>query len=244
MSKTLKIKNKEFFVKNFLSPISKISDSAIFEIKDKHFSCLSCTADNSVIYHSKYPVDIESEDNDVLNLPDIKKMIRAIDAISSDDIDFTLENNNLTYKDKSIRFTYHLLEDGIIKKPRLNLQKLEDTEFETTFSLKGEQIRDLMKGAVFSSDSNKVYISSNEDGVYAELTDKTRKNIDTITLRLTDEFQGENISSLPINFEVFRLIESGNKDLNVKINSKLGIVIFEVSNNYNKTLYIVSSLVK
>jgi len=244
MSKTLKIKNKDLFVKGFLSPISKISDSAVVEIIDNQFSCLVCTADNSVIYHSKYPVEIDSDENNILNFPDIKKMIRAIDAIADDDIVFTLENNNLSYKDKSLRFTYHLLEDGIVKKPKLNLQKLSETQFETSFTLKSDQIKDLVKGSVFSSDSNKVYISSNEDGVYAELTDKTRKNIDTITLRLTDTFEGDNVSSLPINFDIFRLMESGNKELNVKINSKLGIVIFEVTNNYNKTLYIVSSLVK
>jgi len=244
MSKTLKIKNKDIFVKRFLSPISKISDSAVIEIADKELSCLVCTADNSVIYHSKYPVEIESDGNDILNFPDIKKIIRAIDAIDNQDIIFTLENNNLTYKDKSLKFTYHLLEDGIVKKPKLNLQKLSETQFETFFTLKSDQIKDLIKGSVFSSDSNKVYISSNEDGVYAELTDKTRKNIDTISLRLADAVNGENISSLPISFDIFRLMELGNGESNVKINSKLGIVIFEIVNNYNKTLYIVSSLVK
>lgn len=244
MSKTLKIKNKDLFVKSFLSPISKISDSAVVEISHNNLSCMVCTADNSVIYYSTYPVEIDSDQTEILNFPDIKKIIRAIDAISDDDIVFTLENNNLTYKDKSLRFTYHLLEDGIIKKPKLNLQKLSDTAFETTFKLNSSHVKDLMRGSVFSSDSNKAYISSNDDGVHVELTDKTRKNIDTITLKLTDDFQGEDISPIPINFEIFRLIEMGNKELNVKINSKLGIVIFEVVNNYNKTLYIVSSLVK
>ena len=114
----------------------------------------------------------------------------------------------------------------------------------TSFILKNDQIKELIKGSVFSSDSNKIYVSTDSEGVYAELTDKTRNNIDTITLRISDSYDGDSIDSLPFSFEIFRLMEISNKDILVKINVKLGLVIFEILDNYNKMLYVMSSLIK
>lgn len=246
MSKTLKIEKKLDFIKNFLSPISKISDASIFEIKENKLTCLTSTSDNSILYYVEYPISGNFENNEILNCPDIKKLIKALDTIKLDeDISFDIEENNLSYKDDQIRFKYHLHEDGIIKRPRLNLQKLNDTEFNSSFLLKKEAVRELIKGSIFSSDSNKIYINSDDDGVYAELTDKTKNNIDSITLKVCDELNGEQIESLPLNFEIFRIIDVSNSgEIKVQINNKLGLVLFELQNNYNKMTYIMSSLIK
>lgn len=246
MSKILKIKNKTNFIKNFLSPISKIGDASILEIKNDKLTCLTCTSDNSIICYVEYPVYGEFDNNEVLNCPDIKKLIKAIDTIQSDeDISFAIEENNLSYKSDNLRFKYHLQEDGIIKKPKLNLQKLNDTEFNSSFTLKKELVRELIRGSVFSSDSNKIYFVGDKNGVYAELTDKTRNNIDTITLKACDVLNGDNIESLPLNFEIFRIIDTSNVDeIKVQVNNKLGLVLFELQNNYNKMAYVMSSLTK
>jgi DNA polymerase III sliding clamp (beta) subunit (PCNA family) len=245
MSKTIKIKNKSAFIKNFLLPISKVSDSVVLDVSDNNISCLTCTSDNSVILHSSFPVELDFEDGEILNCPDIKKLIRAVDATNSgDEVSFELQNNNLSYKDKTIRFKYHLLEDGIIKKPKLSLQKLQSTEFDVEFEIVNAAIKDMMRGAVFSSDSNKIYISANKDGVYGELTDKSINNIDSIILRISDSYKGEGIENTPFNFDIFRLMEISSNDILVKINKKLGVAMFEIPSNYNKMFYIASSLIK
>lgn len=246
MSKTIKIKNKANFIKNFLSPISKIGDASVLELKNDKLTCLTCTSDNSIIYYVECDVYGEFDNNEVLNCPDIKKLIKAIDTIQSDvDISFEIEENNLSYKSNNLRFKYHLQEDGIIKKPKLNLQKLNDTEFNSSFTLRKDLIKELIKGSVFSSDSNKIYFFGDKEGVYAELTDKTRNNIDTITLKVCDVLNGDNVDSLPLNFEIFRIIDVSSVDeIKVQINNKLGLVLFELQNNYNKMTYIMSSLTK
>lgn len=245
MSKVLKIKNKTDFVRNFLQPISKISDASVLEVSGKELTCLTCTADNSVILSIQCSIEDEFSENQVLNCPDIKKLIKAIDTIKEDDIEFHLENNNLSYKGKSLRFKYHLQEDGIIKKPKLNLKKLEETDFHSSFVLEHDKIKELIKGSVFSSDSNKIYITGTNEGVFAELTDKTRNNIDSITLQISDKLEGDNINSLPLSFEIFRIMDtSGTKNILVKSNNKLGVVIFQIASNYNKLTYIMSSLTK
>jgi hypothetical protein len=245
MSKVLKIKNKAEFVKSFLNPISKISDASVIELENGGLSCLTCTPDNSVILSIQHGIEGEFESNQVLNCPDIKKLVKAIDTIKEESIEFHLENNNLAYKGKSIRFKYHLQEDGIIKKPKINLKRLEETDFHSSFVLTLDKIKEMVKGSVFSSDSNKVYLTADKDGVYAELTDKTRNNIDSIALQIADTIEGESFDSLPLSFEIFRIMDvSGIKDIQVKINKKLGVVIFQIQGNYNKMTYIMSSLVK
>jgi hypothetical protein len=245
MSKTLKIKNKNTFVKNFLQPLTKISDACVLELDKNILSCLTCTSDNSVIFHIDFPIDGEFEDGLKLNCPDLKKLIKAIDAISYDEIAFNILENSLSYNDSNIRFKYHLLEDDIIKRPKLSLKKLSDTHFNSSFILNTDRVKDLVRGSIFSSDSNKIYIYSDENGVHGELTDKVRNNIDTITIKICDSFDGDRIENIPLNFEIFRIMElSSSKDVFVKINNKLGIVIFEIENNYNKMKYVLSSLIK
>jgi hypothetical protein len=118
-------------------------------------------------------------------------------------------------------------------------------EVDSSFIINKDSLKELIRGSVFSSDSNKFYLNSESDGIFAELTDKTRNNIDSITMKISDSFVGNSFESLPLNFEIFRIMEIGDStDINVKINTKLGIVLFEVCNNYSKTLYIMSSLIK
>jgi hypothetical protein len=249
MSKTIKIKNKNIFLKNFLLPISKISDSAILETKKTddlfYITSLSCTSDNSVIFYNEHPVNVDPDDNVSLNCLDVKKLIRAIEAISyQDNLSFRIDKNNLSYEDNDLSFKYHLLEDGIIKKPKIDLNKLQNLDFDTTFNLKNEKIKELIRASVFASDSNKIYISFDDTGVYGDLTDKTKNNIDNMIVKISSEYYGKRAKPIPFSFDIFRIMENANNDIIVKINEKIGIVIFEIQNNYNKMIYIMSALIK
>jgi len=246
MSKQIKIKNKISFIKNFLSPICKVSDSAVLEVESSCIKSLVCTSDNSIIFYNNHPIESSFEDPITLNCSDLKKFIRALDAVGGkNEIIFTIDGNNIAYNDSSVKFKYHLLEDDIIKKPKISLKKLESMEVDSSFIINKDSLKELIRGSVFSSDSNKFYLNSESDGIFAELTDKTRNNIDSITMKISDSFVGNSFESLPLNFEIFRIMEIGDStDINVKINTKLGIVLFEVCNNYSKTLYIMSSLIK
>jgi hypothetical protein len=248
--KILTLKDKKEFIKNFLYPISKISESAILDISKDTLSSTIATANNSVILNITNSIFTDGLLEDVqevisLNCPDIKKLIKAVELAKDGDLSFFIENNNLKYENKEIRFKYHLLDDGIIKKPKLVLSKVNDMEFNSSFFIGRNDIRELLKCSIFSVDSNKAYISSEEGCVFAELTDKTRNNIDTITVKLSDEMKGDDISNFALDFEIFRIIDSPNvKDILIKINTKIGVAMFEINNNYNKMIYIMSSLIK
>lgn len=238
--------NNQLFKKLFLDQISKISDSAVITISDKKFKCITCTPDNTVILSLELPVDIKDDiENITLNVGDVKKLIRAIDCIEADSATFKIHNNNLTYKDGSIQFKYHLLENGIIPQPKINIEKLEKLEFDSTFTISDKNLNELIKASTFSTDSNKIYLSSYENTLKGNLTDLTRFNIDSFETVVSDKFSGNKVENLCLNFEVFRIISSGKfNELKCQIASKIGVVLFSFQNKLITTRFIVSALTK
>ncbi len=242
----IKIANKDFFIKYFLQPISRVSDSCCISLEDKKISCVVSSPDNSIILNNAFTVESAFEQNATLNVPDIKKLIRAFEVIDDDNLALTFDKNNLKYKNNSISFKYHLLEDGVINKPKINVQKINQIEFDTQFDLPSESLQEIIKASSFCVDSNKIYISTNEDSsVYAELTDKTRPNIDSFGIQIAQSSNGNPIKTLCLNLEVLRILGMNKvKQIHCKINNKLGVVLLDYGNNIVYTQYIVSSLTK
>lgn len=238
--------NSQQFKKLFLEQISKISDSAVVVLNEKKISCLTCTPDNSVILSIDFPVEAVTSSLPVtLNIGDIKKLIRAIDCIDKEKVTLQLHNNNLTYKDNNIQFKYHLLENGIIPQPKINVDKLNKLEFDSTFTLTDRTLNDVIKASTFSTDSNKIYLTSEDNVIKGNLTDKTRFNIDCFETIVSDKFEGTKIQDLCLNFEVFRILSTGKfNELKCQISSKLGVVLFSFQNNILTTKFIVSALTK
>ena len=68
MEKELKVPKKGEFL-TFLDTVSKISDSAIFNVKEDKLTSLVSSIDNTLILYSEYTIPSEFEDT--LNVPDI-----------------------------------------------------------------------------------------------------------------------------------------------------------------------------
>jgi hypothetical protein len=242
----LKIKNKSFFVKHFLQPLSKISDTCCVVVKDNVASCLVNSPDNSIILNIKYTLDdTVCETEELVNIPDIKKLIRAFDVIEQEDLTFKLDKNNLSYKNNNISFKYHLLENGVINRPKINVEKINSIKIDTTFLLTEKALSDIIKASTFSVDSNKAYFFTDNKKIFVELTDRARPNMDSFSTEAAAEYSGLDIKSICLNLEVIRIISTNKiKQINCKVNSELGIVIFDYGNNILSTQFIVSSLTK
>jgi hypothetical protein len=61
-----------------------------------------------------------------LNIPDIKKLVRVVECIDADELQFDINSNNLQYISDSFKFKYHLLEDGLMKLPSINIKKINE----------------------------------------------------------------------------------------------------------------------
>lgn len=236
----------QHFKKLFLEQISKISDNAVLTVEDSALNCLCSSADNSIILSSRLTVKTDSNTpSQKINVGDLKKLIRAFDCVEKETVKFDIKNNNITYADNEIQFKYHLLEDGIINIPKINLQKLETLDFDAFFTITDKTFNDLIKGSTFSTDSNKLYLTSQGPCLKGNLTDKTRHNIDSFEVNISKDFTGAPLENLCINFETVRILSTLKvNSINCKVSSKLGVVLFNFENNILKTTYIVSSLTK
>jgi len=238
------IPDKKLFISGFLAPLSKINDSCVISVTDTGFSSIVCTSDASIILHSSYDVETAIDTEIKLNIADIKKVIKAFECIGSDVFTLSIDKNNLSYAGDEIKFKYHLLEDGIITSPKVNVSKLASLDFPISFTIQYKSLLELLRGSTFASESNKLYLYSKDKKIFGDLTDKARHNVDSISLPLCD-YNGPELLPLCLNFEVIRIISSVRvKQLECKINPKIGVILFQIMDGTVKTRYIASSLVK
>jgi len=237
------IADRASFVNNFLVPISKVTNSAVIRINKEEFSSLIATSDNTIILNCVYKNTCKTDDT-VINIPDVNKLVRILSVIDSKEITLDVSKNAIAYSSSNIRFKYHLFEDGIIISPKLNVDKIITLQFDGKFTLNYNNLQSLIKGSSIATDSNKIYLSYKDNTVLGELTDKSRPNVDSYGLTISENYSGVQLSvPTPLNFEIFRIISSMRfKELNCSLMSKLGVYIFETSVDTCSMKFIVSAL--
>jgi len=240
----IEITDKKLFVSGFLQPIGKINDSCVIKITEAGFSCLTCTSDTSVILHTEYKVDVDIDGELALNISDIKRIIKAIECIQTDKFTLVIDKNNISYTGKEIKFKYHLLEDGIITVPKLNIDKIGKLDFPVVFDVQYKTLLELIRGSTFATETNKLYLYTAGGQIFGDLTDRSRSNVDSLSIPLCD-YTGPELANMVLNFELIRIISGVRvKQLECKINPKVGVVMFQILDNNIKTRYIASSLIK
>lgn len=238
--------NRQNFIKKFLDPLSKVAESCSLRVLSTKIDALVVSQDSNTILYAQYYGENKSVTGEVwLNLPNVRKLLQVLECIDDPFIDLKIESNHLAYKSPTIRFKYFLLDDGVIEKCPLKTEKIEAMSFQSGFKLTGPTLSEVVKGATFAAETNKLYISTNEQGVYGELTDHTIQNTNSVAFQLTEKFVGEQLSEIPVSMDVIRLLGSLKAPVAlVKVNTTLKVILFEVSDSEYKLQFIVSPLVK
>ena len=240
----LKIKNKKDFVSNFLGPVSNLNDACILSIEDNIVSCTLASADATIVCRSSMEVDTDIPNSTKLNLPDIKKLVRVLDIIPSDDIELKINENNISYNENGYKFKYHLLDDGIIKQPSLNVEKVKNLNFNTKFTVKEKELNTLFKGSSFATETSKVYLFEDDNKIYSELGDRSRHNSDNFVCILSENFEGNIDKPLPVNFDSFRLVSfNGSGEVKFSVNTNMGVITCNFKKGETELIYIISALI-
>jgi len=242
----LKITDKNELVNKFLNVIGRVTEDSIITISNGKLSSLNNTPDGTLIQYATYKYGEDESMHRVLNIPDIQRLTKVISCIEDNEIELLLNANNISYSSNTVRFKYYLLEDGILSTPAISVDKIKDIKYDMSFVLPFSSLTNLLKGNTFASETDKLYLYTDEDGaVYGELTDRARHNVDSFTLKLSDgDGKGSIPNPIPINFENIRIISGTKCDfINVHVNTQLSVVTFDLSVDGNKILYVVSALV-
>lgn len=178
-----------------------------------------------------------------LNLPSLKKLSKALDMTGEEDIELKINSNHLEYKGKTIKFKYHLHDEGILNKPKLSLTKIQSFNFDTELTVSKQFWTQLLKNSAVFNDTNKLYIYTDDDHIVWSLADKTLTNTDAMTV-IGDAVDFE-LDTFILSLENLRLVSFGaEQDITFKINSKVGIGSFELNSNEFNLNYILTSLTK
>jgi len=233
----LKVQSRNEFVR-FIDSFSKINDSFIAEIKENKLSIIAASADNTLVIYGEH--NCESNYNTNLNIPDSKKLVRVLDTISSDQVELILNSNNIEYKDTNVKFKYHLFEDGFLNKPTLSVEKIKKFTYDISFTLTKQLIQSIIKGSTFATETNKLYLYTENGKLVGELTDRVRHNTDSFTIALCDvDFE---LSPIPVNIDNIRLLTLLDNSIEVNINTQYGVLIFSTTTENTNLSYIITSL--
>lgn len=231
--------NKQDF-KNFLEGLSKVSDTSILNIETDRIFAIASSEDRSMFLWSTLEGDFDTEQ--VLNIPSVRKLSKALDLISEKEVEFDLNSNNLEYKGSKIKFKYHVYSDGILVAPKLTLTKIQSLKYDYEFDVNKSFFTTLIKQSSIFKDTNKLYIFTDNGKLYWSLGDKTMMNTDVLTVEGDDvDFE---MDEFILNLDNMQLLSFGDStEFTFKIN-EMGIGNINLKNGDVKLNYIISSLTK
>ncbi len=192
-------------------------------------------------------MDTQVEQDISLNIGDIKKLLRVLDCIEDEEITFKLNSNHLFYKSDKIQFKYHFLDDSIVPKVTLKREKIESLNYDTSFNISSKKLQEILKASSFTSETNKIYLYGQPDGIYCELGDKEKSNTDSVSMKLTEEVDGVPLTQvIPFNLDIFRLFAGVKFDIaRVGINNNYKIMsLFIKPTDSTEFTFVISGLVK
>ena len=234
----MKLQSKEF--KTFLKSLAKISDTSILEVNTDEIYSLAASDDRSMFLWSSLTGDFDFSGS--LNMPSLSKLSKLLDIVGSKDITFKVNKNNIEYKGKGVKFTYHLYDEGILAKPKITLNKIKSLTFDYTFDISKVFLKTLLTNSSVFKDTNKLYIYTEDDQLIWSLGDRTIKNTDVFTV-VGDDVEFE-MDEFILNLDNVRLIDFGDSDIATFQISKNGIGKIEIQSDDTKLNYILSSLTK
>ncbi len=179
--------------------------------------------------------------NCTLNIPDVKKLGRALKMISEDYVALDLTTNALKYKSKGTKFTYHLYDDTFLKRPKIKIEKVKSFQFDVEFKMTKETLQQLVKNSTFVDAASKLYLYTEGDSLMGEITDKARANTDSFTMTIAEDIKAD-INPIIIKLESIQSLSLISDEFTMKINTAVGLVAFEIEQGMNKFLYIITSL--
>lgn len=239
--------DKKDFAECFLNIAGKAVDIISIKASKDGLYAICNKPDTSIILLAEYKQKLDIENELTLNIGDIKKLLRVLDCVEDTTINFTINTNHLFYKSNKIQFKYHFLDDAIVPKVTLKKDKIETLTYDTSFDIDYKKLQEILKASSFTTDTNKIYLYSQTDGVYCELGDKEKSNTDSISMKVVDVVDGNPLNQvIPFNLDIFRLF-SGVKfeKARIGINNKFKVMSFFIKpTETTQFTFVISGLVK
>lgn len=239
------------FIGKFLVPIGRVAENCVVVAEPNCLYALVNDSAGSVILYNKIGAVCEIGDKPQvnINIKDVKKFIKVFECIDSDG-ELVLELDDkasvLKYRSKTMNFKIHLMTDNIIKASVINIKKFQELAYDFDFILTSEDASKIIKGSVFTSEVDRVYIYCKDGSVHADLTLQSSQDVDSMSFLIADKYNGESIPApIPVNLETLRLIASTRfTAAKVRVNTRMKYLLFDIQNDESELKYLVSAFTK
>lgn len=241
------------YLEKLLKPVNRLTESCVLNASEDSLYTICSSQDSTVILYAKAQLPVKITPSVRLNLISIKKLLSGLECLG-DEGQFSIESEVNSIKCQNIRhdnqektfFKYHLVDDSVVKEAPVNINKIASLKFDTEFTIGVNKIKQLMSGYAFASDLTKIYFSTSENLVKAEINDKTLQNVDHINLVISNSFTGDPIDEpVALSMEVFKNLAHCRSDIRVRLNTQYKVFVFQNTEDENVELkYIISALVK
>jgi hypothetical protein len=238
----LSIPNKKKFIQHFLSPVLILNPICSLSIEKDSLSCICSSIQNTLALSVKCACT--SEGSALISLPDIKRLVTALDSTKPQDISLKINENNIQYNDGEQKFKYHLIENDLVKKVTINVDKVKNMSADTKFNVSDVHISSIFQGMSFTPDTNKVYIFTEEGKVKLEIGDRTRDNTDNFVTTLSDSFEGKEITKpIPFSIDTFNLVSFDKKTISQwRVNHQYSVITIIIDVDAFNLTYVFSAL--
>jgi hypothetical protein len=241
------------YLEKLLKPVNRLTESCVLNANEDSLYTVCSSIDSTVILYAKAKLPNSISSSVRLNLISIKKLLSGLECLG-DNGEFSIENEDNFIKCQNIDhdtrektfFKYHLVDDSVVKEAPVNINKIASLKFDTEFFINTSKIKQLMSGYAFASDLTKIYFSTKEDRVMAEINDKTLQNVDHINMVVAPSFTGDSIDEpVPLSMEVFKNLAHCRSEIKVRLNTQYKVFVFQNKEEEDVELkYIISALVK
>jgi hypothetical protein len=235
----IRIELKKSLFQRFLKGIANISDQTILSVTTNQIYSISSSEDNAMFLYAKMVVD--SSDEITLNLPSVSKLMKAIKLINKETILLDVYKNRLEYKDDGLKFVYHLLDDGVLTRSKISLEKITNFDYDLEFTIPTKFLKGVINQSATTS-TEKMYVYTDGGNLYWKLGDDTRPNSNSMSFKsIKVDFV---LEPFIVKIQNMKLISDSSDEVLVKINKKMGISSLNTLDDDLNLEYIMTSLLK
>ena len=198
------VSSKEF--QTFISSILNVDRSGVsLKLFPSFIEALVLSEDNSsVILYTKLNIlTINGLDEEmVIHIKDLTKFQKLLDMNDGETFTFSIRDNHIYFENDMVKGAKFMLADRPSKtvNARVNVQWFNSFEKTSRMKISKPVIKSIIQCSSFTSDdANKVYVYQDGSKVVAEINDRTKNNLDNMSIYIGEIEDGQMQGKVILN---------------------------------------------
>ena len=198
------VSSKEF--QTFISSILNVDRSGVsLKLFPSFIEALVLSEDNySIILYTKLNIlTINGLDEEmVIHIKDLTKFQKLLDMNNGETFTFTIRDNHIYFENDMVKGAKFMLADRPSKtvNARVNVQWFNSFEKTSRMKISKPVVKSIIQCSSFTSDdANKVYVYQDGNKVVAEINDRTKNNLDNMSIYIGEIEDGQMEGKVILN---------------------------------------------